>query len=1126
MRPIDYKQRLQAIDPGQSFIIQAPAGSGKTELLTQRYLRLLTLVDSPEEIIAVTFTRKAAAEMQGRILAAIEAVRTGQRPQDEHRRQTWELAEAVLKHDAKHDWDIRANPARLRIQTIDALCAWLSGQMPVPSSLGAQPEIVDDAEPLYEQAAINTLAELENGGSYADAIACLLLHLDNDLPRIKRLIVDMLKKRDQWLPHVAQVPDRSALEQSLQNIIEEQLAALARLFPHEVEAELCGILRFAAGNLQRENGTHSLVNCASIETIPGDRIEDLEQWAGIVKLLLTDKDDWRKSFDKRNGFPAPKGKTPENRERADMKERIADLINQLKPNDELRSQLAEIKILPAASYDDEEWQTVNALCIGLVVAEAQLRLCFAEHSQIDYIGMAQAAICALGKEDAPTDLALHLDYQIKHILVDEFQDISINQYRLIRQLTEGWTQDEGRSLFLVGDPMQSIYRFRQAEVGLFINTYRQQHLGQIELVPLQLSVNFRSLPGVVDWVNTSFAEILPDQDDALTGAVRYMPSMAQDNPDGGAVNCYPLFTGDGAEEAEQVRNILETIRQQDPDASIAILVRSRSHLNELVPLLRRQDLPFRAIEIEALGQRPAIQDILALTRAYIHLADRTAWLAVLRAPWCGLSLQDMHTLVNRENRRTVWQAINAPKQQLDKQAALRLQKLIENFREAFNNQQRQPLRKTIETLWMRLGGPATLAAEHDMENINTYLELLEQFDRGGELNNPPRFMDEVQKLYAAPDKQAGDTLQIMTIHKAKGLEFDHVIVPGLGRGQKRGQAELLAWMLRSNGQQPGNDLLLAPIKESGEETAPIYNYIDSIEKRKKHHEETRLLYVAGTRAAKSLHLIGHAECKQDNEGGMVCAAAAHSLLSHLWPVLRQHYEAELPEQIEAGMATDIPMKNNALYRIHPDWRSPLPDKPLEWANKQQMGDSEQEYDLVEYQWAGETIKHVGLVVHQCLRQIAEEGVDTWNEARIGQNKERFVAMLKQQGIRENEIAWADIQIAEALNKIVQDERGRWILSDHEQQNNEYPLSGLYEGKLINIIIDRTFVDEDGVRWIIDYKTSRHEGADVETFLNREQERYRGQLEKYAGLIQAMDSRQIRLGLYFPLLQGWRAWSFG
>ena len=114
-------------------------------------------------------------------------------------------------------------------------------------------------------------------------------------------------------------------------------------------------------------------------------------------------------------------------------------------------------------------------------------------------------------------------------------------------------------------------------------------------------------------------------------------------------------------------------------------------------------------------------------------------------------------------------------------------------------------------------------------------------------------------------------------------------------------------------------------------------------------------------------------------------------------------------------------------------------------------------------------------------------------------------------------------VEQALNGILADPRGQWLLAEHEEEQSEYALSGVYGGSVVNIIIDRTFVDADGARWIVDYKASRHESGDVEQFLDLQRERYRGQLEKYATIMSALDARPIRLGLYFPLLRGWREW---
>ncbi len=139
---------------------------------------------------------------------------------------------------------------------------------------------------------------------------------------------------------------------------------------------------------------------------------------------------------------------------------------------------------------------------------AQLKVTFQQHGKIDYIENAQAALIALGDDEHPTDLTLSLDYQIKHILIDEFQDTSNSQFSLIEKLIAGWEPNDGRTLFLVGDPMQSIYRFREAEVGLFIRA-KTKGIGHLSLTPLTLSVNFRSTPTIVNWINQAFINIFP-----------------------------------------------------------------------------------------------------------------------------------------------------------------------------------------------------------------------------------------------------------------------------------------------------------------------------------------------------------------------------------------------------------------------------------------------------------------------------------------------------------------------------------------------------------------------------------------------------------------------------------------
>src|SRR6185312_5311724 len=198
----DEQQRLAALDPKQSFIVQAPAGSGKTELLTQRFLILLSQVKEPEEILAITFTKKSAAEMRARIINALENALNNPEPDTAHAKKTWHLAKKVLQQDALLKWNLLASPNRLRLQTIDSFNASLTRQLPLLSHFGATPDITNDPYPLYRKAVQEFLSHLEEDQQWSNAIAIILLHMDNDLNKVESLLVNLLAKRDQWLRHI------------------------------------------------------------------------------------------------------------------------------------------------------------------------------------------------------------------------------------------------------------------------------------------------------------------------------------------------------------------------------------------------------------------------------------------------------------------------------------------------------------------------------------------------------------------------------------------------------------------------------------------------------------------------------------------------------------------------------------------------------------------------------------------------------------------------------------------------------------------------------------------------------------------------------------------------------------
>lgn len=1120
----DLSQRQQALDPTRSFIVQAPAGSGKTELLTQRYLVLLAQAQTPEEILAITFTRKAAAQMRTRIIAALQNAASQAMPNTEHAKKTWQLATAALTRNNLANWQLLENPNRLRIQTIDSLCAYLTQRLPVLSHFGSQPNIVEDPNLLYTQAARSLLNTLETNMPWVTALECILLHLDNDQNKAERLLINMLACRDQWLPYLLTAKRsqdiRNILEQTLCRILEENLKNLAVSLPKEHGEELISLMRFSAKNLDASNPIHA---GAELKALPLPIREHYPQWIAIANLLLTKDFQWRKNITVREGFPAAgakKGKNFGESVNEAMKQRMLTLLTNLASHTVFRKNLQAILESPPPHYTDQQWEIVEALVETLPILAAQLHVTFKERGVVDYIEIASSALQALGDADHPTDLALALDYRIQHILVDEFQDTSAAQYRLLEQLTAGWQMRDGRTLFLVGDPMQSIYRFRKAEVGLFLRT-KERGIGHIQLTNLTLSTNFRSTTDIVMWINTVFASLLPEEEDISAGAVPYKPCTAiQENLSAPAVTIHPLIDSDSSTEAKAIVSLVKNTLEKRPTDSIAILVKARSHLIDILPALQNAGIVYHATEIEVLAQRTVIYDLLALTNALLHPAHRTAWLAILRAPWCGLTLSDLHLIAGNDHTITIWERLKSyDTLPLSIESKQRIKRMYEILSQSLQQRYRKPLRQWVEKTWYALGGPACVTHSAELQNAQRFFALLQEMECGGDIPDLDQLMARLETLFAASSQSTNKTLEIMTIHKAKGLEFDTVIIPSLGRKPRSDSHQLLLWMERPTA--TGIDLLLGPIKSTATNHDPIYNYIRREESKKSRHEMGRLLYVAATRAKKYLHLIGDAQTLSDKK--QLKPPLENSLLALLWPQLEPTFLSENNTRNTLQTSETITSQNKPFRykRLTIDYHQvfqTFSDISFIDANtvKNTAASVTQETDPM--------LRHIGTVVHRILCQLSQHDLDTWDEKKIQAQQAYWRNSLKQLGLIENVLEHSVTLVTAAITNTLSDPRGRWILDKHHQDaQSEYPISGIIDNNVVNFIVDRTFVDEQERRWIIDYKTTDYRGDDLTAFITQEQNRHRPQLTTYAEIFRHLDERPISLGLYFPLLGEWRTY---
>ncbi len=554
---LDRAARERAIDPSRSYIVQAPAGSGKTSLLTLRFLRLLAEVECPEQIVAITFTRKAAAEMRHRILAALDrASRPLDANAEAHVQEAHRHARVALERSRERGWGLPHNPARLHVQTIDGLNHWLARRLPLAARIGTSSALVDNARPLYREAARRTVAMLDEDMAVSGALDRLARALNHEPRLLTQLIESMLGARELWLPKLLGGSDGTSLRVEIDRLLcgalEAELTAATAALSVLDWRDFFAICRAAVAGGASVGPVLAL---AQLRDLPPPVAGAVPQWCALADLLLRSPpaSALRKTVDARQGFlPASEGAGWKG-----LKQQMKDFLAELTEHEGLAAAIVSLRQLPPAALTDDQWERIDALSAVLPHAAAELLALFAERDTLDHPAVAAAARDALGDESAPTELALSLDYRIRHLLVDEYQDTSPSQERLLSLLVAGWQPGDGRSLFCVGDPMQSIYAFREADVTLFLQAQRRG-IGAVPLVVERLGRNFRSSAAIVDWVNATFSALMPPADDFERGAVRYSAAAAvKPGAAGNGVHIHPLIEADEHAMAAEVTAIVQ-----------------------------------------------------------------------------------------------------------------------------------------------------------------------------------------------------------------------------------------------------------------------------------------------------------------------------------------------------------------------------------------------------------------------------------------------------------------------------------------------------------------------------------------------------------------------------------------
>ncbi len=1134
-QPADNEARKLALDITRSHHVEAPAGSGKTMLLVARFLKLLSCARHPNEILALTFTNKAAGEMKARIAGLLQKASSGLDPADDLEASLLESAKEALKHHEAHRF-LLLSPEGLQVTTFHGFCYTIVKRAPLEAEVSPESVVIEEEEQglvLDEsiREMIGDILSMPEGAAERRAFEARLLRLNNRLPALVGEIKDLIRKRDLFSDLVKALrvyPNlddfETALTRRMGGVVEGFLGDASEIF----RATTLGQNWNAFWRHLKEK---SAPNAAILpEDLPGTAWTDLSAWKAIADALTTkDGRPRQKTGPAMGGFYKGFAKGPWGQQVTGLPAEPGRL-------------LCDLKDLPD---QDQSFTDIGALA-DLIILVAQAittyeKRCRQQHI-LDFVGLEQAALKTVG-EDAVSDLQLFLDHRIQHILVDEFQDTSRSQWTFIQGLCAGWAHGDGRTIFLVGDPKQSVYAFRKAEVRLFLEARKGIPVSGRGLLPvtnIRLEANFRSQPPLVSWTNQLFSRTVMANPEAAFDEVPFQPSTAhlrlQEKAQIGSVSLNIFFkdnrvSSPAEAEAQWLAQTVNYILfEGSPGASVGILLFTRNRLPLYLKALRKTGLAVRVKEGLKVAEQPEVVHLYQMTTALCRPHDDLAWASLVRSPWAWVDT----TLLLKIARMppVAW----SRKLRLAAEQYPEIERVQHELDLARRRVGRDPLAKVVRDVWMALDGPARVAARFGAEgvaNCRLFLEVLESIETGIPEETLLRLDLALETLYApeSPDA-AGTPVDLMTVHAAKGLEFDVVFLPFLDwRPLAVGQHP--PYLLERSSEPPGLPLIaMGPDRRLGD-PEPGYRLLKRLANGRKVGEAKRLLYVGTTRARKGLLLSGVAtnskcglKAPKDSPLALVLThATTHDgqLISTFYNPAGPRVADEKGKEIQP-LPDPVPFKAQPLpYRIETPSEladsSPSPPGP-DLVFKGNILDRECRARAGFKEGETETAEHAairGTITHRLIETL-------WHHGELPET-ERIATALAAEGMNPDTATAVAQEIANDVMACQKEPFFQWLLDRTSPYGeSEYALEAVsLPGVIRTGILD--FVKQDGDGWwIVDFKTSRPGAGQAEAdFVKQQGEYYRPQLKAYQAMLakaKEVDIAQIRVGLYFTSLQQW------
>jgi ATP-dependent exoDNAse (exonuclease V) beta subunit len=1054
--------------------------------------------------------------MKTRIVSLLQKVDAGLPPANDLEATLLESARKALTHHETHRF-LLLSPEGLRVMTFHGFCYTLIKRAPLEAGVQPGSLILDEEEQglvLDESVRrmVHDLVSMPKGSPERKAFEDRLLRLNNRLPVLVDEIKDLIRKRDLFSDLVQAVKPHANLD-DLEKTIAHRMAGLIEAFLKEAADAFSATPLYqnwgGFWHHLKEKGARNVSDLPA--DLPGTTWRDLYTWKTIARILTT-----------KNGMPRQQmGPATGGFYKGFTKGPYGKLVTGLSPA--VTRPLSDLQDLPES---DAALMDVDALA-DLIILVAQgitmyERICRHRHL-LDFVGLEQAALRTLA-EDTPSDLQLFLDHRIQQVLVDEFQDTSRSQWTLIQRLCAGWTPGDGRTLFLVGDPKQSIYAFRKAEVRLFLEAKKGIPTSGQGLLPvknMQLTSNFRSKAPLVAWINQMFGQTVMADPKAAFDEVPFQPSTAYPEGQNELPSTTPVFLNvfhqdsmvPSPAEAE-ARWLAQSVRHHSENRtgdSIGILLFARNRLPYYLDALRQIGLPVRVKEGLKIAEQPEVVHLYQIATALSRPHDDLAWAALIRSPWVWVNAARLLEVASLPP--AAW----SHKLKLAAEKDPDLQRVYEALRSARRRVGRDSLTEAIQVMWMALDGPQSVASRFGAEGVANcllFLEVLESVDTGIPEETLLRLDLALETLYAPESPEAaGAPVDLMTVHAAKGLEFDAVFLPFLDWSPLAG-GQHPPYLLERSPEPPHPPLMaMGPDRRLGEPDAG-YPLLKRLTNGRRIGEAKRLFYVGMTRARKALFLSGLARQAKDGltwRKNTPLDWTLRHIADHEAPTVSPAFNPQGPGK--------DPKKGRQLKPVP----EPIPFQPQALPYRTEAP-SELVADLALEQDPGardaEIVENAavrGIVTHRLIQTL-------WHEGSLPE-PEKIAAAMAAEGVNPEAAEVMAQGVVEEVKACQKESFFHWLLDcSCPVGESEYALEAVkQEGTIRTGILDFVRQDDDHW-WIVDFKTSRPKTGQAEAeFVEEQVAYYRPQLSAYQDMLaktHGVDVTQVRKGLYFTSLQRW------